>query len=190
MYRSSLLPCRRTLVYVYNKFFCMLSSFHFQSHNPKYLNKVWLLSRSVFKNGGSRCCLKVESKEKKFLLRFTNQADKWSAHYSFLKQLTRGKSYALCKTCNTNFSIGHGGNNDVKKHLELKKHVEYVKTLKLSHKMTSFLSSENTSALDGNVVKAELLCTGFIRGHNLPISTADHAGKLLKAMFPDSKIAK
>ena len=56
--------------------------------------------------------------------------------------------------------------------------------------MTSFLSSENTSALDGNVVKAELLCTGFICGHNLPISTADHAGKLLKAMFPDSKIAK
>ena len=56
--------------------------------------------------------------------------------------------------------------------------------------MTSFLSSESTSALDENVMKAELLFTGFICEHNLPISTADHAGKLLKAMFPNSQIAK
>ena len=56
--------------------------------------------------------------------------------------------------------------------------------------MTSFVYSESISALDENVMKAELLFTGFICEHNLPISTADHAGKLLKAMFPDSKIAK
>ena len=56
--------------------------------------------------------------------------------------------------------------------------------------MTSFLSSESTSAPDENAMKAELLFTGFICEHNLPISTADHAGKLLNAMFPDSKIVK
>ena len=56
--------------------------------------------------------------------------------------------------------------------------------------MTSFLSSENTSALDENVMKVELLFAGFICEQNLPIATADHAGKLLKVMFPDSKIAK
>ena len=56
--------------------------------------------------------------------------------------------------------------------------------------MTSFLSSESISALDENIMKAELLFTGFICEYSLPISTADHAGKLLKAMFPNSKIAK
>ena len=56
--------------------------------------------------------------------------------------------------------------------------------------MTSFLFSESTSALDENFMKAELLFTGFICENNLPISTADHARKLLKAIFFDSKIAK
>ena len=73
-------------------------------------------------------------KKKKYLVRFTNQEDKWGTQYPFLKQSTRGKTYALCKTCNTDFSIGHGGDNDVKKHLELKKHLECLKALKSSQK--------------------------------------------------------
>ena len=56
--------------------------------------------------------------------------------------------------------------------------------------MINFLSSESTSALDENAMKAELLFTGFICEHSVPISTVHHARKLLKAMFPDSKIAK
>ena len=40
-----------------------------------------------------------------------------------------------------------------------------------------------------DVTKAELLFTGFILEHNLPIAAADHAGPLFKKMFPDSKIA-
>ena len=39
-------------------------------------------------------------------------------------------------------------------------------------------------------MKAELLFFGFICEHKLPIATADNVGKLFKAMFPDSKIAK
>ena len=56
--------------------------------------------------------------------------------------------------------------------------------------MSIFLSSESTSGLEENVMKPELLFTGFICEYNLPKSTADHTGKLLKALFPDSKIAK
>ena len=147
----------------------MLSSFRFQYQNPKYYIKVRFPSKSAFKNSGSRCCLGAESKEKKYLVKFTNQADKWSTKYPFLKQSTRGKTYALCKTCNTDFRIGHGGDNYVKRHLELKKYLESVKALKSSQKMTSFLSSESTSVLDENVTKAELLFTGFICEHNITI---------------------
>ena len=65
-----------------------------------------------------------------------------------------------------------------------------MKASKSSQNMTSFPSSESTSALDENAMKAALLFTRFICEHNLPISIADHAGKLLKAMFLDSKITK
>ena len=56
--------------------------------------------------------------------------------------------------------------------------------------MTKFSFLQKHLALDENVMKAELLFTGFICEHNLPILTADHNGKLLKSMFPDWKIAK
>ena len=39
------------------------------------------------------------------------------------------------------------------------------------------------------ITNAEVLFTEFIIEHSLPISIADHAGKLFKKMFPDSKIA-
>ena len=44
----------------------------------------------------------------------------------------------------------------MKKFLELKKHTEVVKTLKLSQKMTCYLPSKTASALDENVIKAEI----------------------------------
>ena len=92
----------------------MISSFHFQSHNPKYSIKVRFPPKSTFKNGGRICCLGAKSKVKKYLVKFTSQVDEWSNQYLFLKQLARGETYALCKTCNTDFSIGHGEDNDVK----------------------------------------------------------------------------
>ena len=40
--------------------------------------------------------------------------------------------------CNTNFSFGHSGENDVKRHTELKKHVDFAKTSALSNDKFSF----------------------------------------------------
>jgi hypothetical protein len=40
------------------------------------------------------------------------------------------------------------------------------------------------------VMNAELLFTNYLVEHNIAISAADHAGPLVKKMFPDSKIAK
>ena len=37
-------------------------------------------------------------------------------------------------------------------------------------------------------MKAEPLFSGFLVEHNLPLSSADHVAKLLRNMFPDSKI--
>ena len=54
--------------------------------------------------------------------------------------------------------------------------------------VTDFGARSTTANLDQKVVKAELLFPGFLVKHNLPLSTADHAVKLFRNMFPDSKI--
>jgi hypothetical protein len=43
---------------------------------------------------------------------------------------------------------------------------------------------------DMKVMKAELLFSNFLVEHNLPLSVADHATPLFKAMFPDSATAE
>ena len=55
-------------------------------------------------------------------------------------------------------------------------------------KLTDFSASSVTTNLDQKVMKTEVLCSGFLVEHNLPLSTADHAAKLFKDMFPDSEI--
>ena len=48
--------------------------------------------------------------------------------------------------------------------------------------ITAFLSTPH-SAIDDAVTRAEVLFTGFLVEHNVPMSAADHAGKLFKQMF-------
>ena len=58
----------------------------------------------------------------------------------------------------------------------------------MTKKLTNFGASSATANLDQKVVKAELLFSSFLVEHNLPLSTADHAAKPFRNMFPDSKI--
>ena len=106
--------------------------------------------------------------------------DKWSVDYPFLKTSKRGENYAHCTICNTDFCIGHGGENDVKRHITLNKHIEAVSALKSTQRLSNFFP--------GNTANATF--TGFLCEHNLPIATAEHSGKLFTIMFPDSKIAQ
>ena len=58
----------------------------------------------------------------------------------------------------------------------------------MTKKVTDFGARSMTANSDQKVVKAELPFPGFLVKHNLPLSTADHAVKLFRNMFPDSKI--
>ena len=39
----------------------------------------------------------------------------------------KGKNFALCKTCNVDITVSHGGISDVRKHLATPKHQQLVK---------------------------------------------------------------
>ena len=65
-----------------------------------------------------------------------------------------------------------------------------MKSPALSEKETNFTSTGNFSVIDEKVIRVELLFSGFICEYNLVIVRANYVGKLLKTMFPDSKIVK
>ena len=126
------------------------------------------------------------SKKKKYLVKFK---DSWIEKFNFIRKSFKGDNFASCSDCRCDFSIGHGGENDITRHAATPKHKECVESLQKQRKLTDWGASSATSDLDQNVTKAELLFAGFLVEHNLPLATADHAGKLFTSMFPDSRIA-
>ena len=89
--------------------------------------------------------------------------------------------------CNCDFSIAHGGANDVKRHSTTGKHQEMVKLIKSNHSLTALTRQ---SLIEEAVTKAEVLFAIFFAEHNLPFLIADHFTHLTSAMFPDSKTAR
>ena len=83
-----------------------------------------------------------------------------------------------------NFTIGHGGSSDIKRHLASSKQHE---KLKASSELKSFFQA---SSNEEEVIQAEILFAGFIAKQNLPFMIADHFSCHAPVMFSDSKIAK
>lgn len=107
-----------------------------------------------------------------------------------LQPSKKGASFVHCSVCNVDFSCNHGGRNDCKRHIESKQHADYV-ALKAKQKcITSFMKTPSSSGLDLQITNAEVLMTEFVSQQNLPLSTVDTMDKLVKKMFPDSKIAQ
>ena len=63
-----------------------------------------------------------------------------------------------------------------------------MNTAQRQKELTDFGASSTTAKLDQKAVKTKLLFPGFLVEHELPLNTADHAAKLFRNMFPDSKI--
>ena len=99
----------------------------------------------------------------------------------------RGPNFAHCDYCGTEISIGHGGVNDVKKHLATTKHQEMVKHSSGNQSLRALFAQ---SPIEESVTRAEVLFANFVAEHNLSFYLADHFTHLTSVMFPDSKIAK
>ena len=124
-------------------------------------------------------------KKKKYLV---NLNTKWSDKHSFIKQSRKGDTFTFCEFCRSDFSVGHGGKNDVKKHIATPKHREYCDVTKWQKKLTNWTSS-SAKHLEKQAIRAEVLFSGFLVEHNLPLATTEYMSKLFKSMFPDSQIA-
>ena len=101
----------------------------------------------------------------------------------------KGQQFAKCTLCRSDFSVSHGGFNDVTRHVNGIIHVEKLREAQSSSSITSFLEGKPRS-ISTQVMSAELALAQFIALHNLPFQAADHLSSLFPVMFPDSKIAK
>ena len=109
----------------------------------------------------------------------------WRSHRVYPSR--KGPTFAFCESCGVDINVGHGGLNDVRKHLATSKHQEM---LKATSGTSSLKALFRPSPLEESITRAELLFASFIPEHNLLFMLADHFTHLSKAMFPDSQIAK
>ena len=109
----------------------------------------------------------------------------WRSHG--MSRSKKGSAFARCDCCGVDINIGHGGVNDVKKHLTTSKHQEMLTATSSSNSLRALFQQ---SSIEESVTRAEVLFANFVAEHNLPFMVADHFTHLTTTMFPDSQIAK
>ena len=102
--------------------------------------------------------------------------------------LAKGLAKEAMSVCRSDFSVAHGGENDINRHMDTAKHKGYANAAQEQRKLTNFSASLATKNFGKKVVEVELNFSDFLIEHNLPLSTAGHSGKLFRNIFPNSKI--
>lgn len=97
-----------------------------------------------------------------------------------------GDTFARCTLCLSDFSIAHGGKNDVTTHINGIQHKKNALAASSSRTVSSMFQSQSSNTQ----IEAEARWSLFVAKHNLAFLTSDHATKLFPKMFPDSSIAK
>uniref|UniRef100_H3AIW8 HAT C-terminal dimerisation domain-containing protein n=1 Tax=Latimeria chalumnae TaxID=7897 RepID=H3AIW8_LATCH len=110
----------------------------------------------------------------------------WTVKWPCIQPLKNDPEKALCTVCNDTFRVTHQGKRDVERHLTTE-HKRLAQMFKVCKPLTSVFAA---GTLQNKVINAEVLFTGFILEHNLPLEAAAHAAPLFRKMFPDSAIAK
>ncbi|XP_048853244.1 uncharacterized protein LOC125721411 [Brienomyrus brachyistius] len=114
--------------------------------------------------------------------------DQWDNKFISLKKSRVGDSHAFCKICNCDFSIAHGGRNDVCQHDKSAKQKRGLMAQKHAQAMSAFVTRNATEA--DQVTSAEVKMAMLCAKNNIPFSFHDDFNKCVADMFPDSAIAR
>lgn len=114
--------------------------------------------------------------------------DSWKHTYAWLSKSKNNECGAYCNLCKVPFLIGHGGENDVKKHMNSERHRTFIKTASSSRKIDNFFVKKG----DSDVEKLLIAETTFVYHtvfHSHSYLSSDCAGKLFPQIFSDSTVA-
>ena len=101
----------------------------------------------------------------KFLLDYTTD---WPVLEPSMKVAT----FCCCCTCRLDFSVGHGGCDDCKRHVVCKHHKEYVE-LRRTCLSVSLVFKQKETLLVLKTTRAETLLVTTLMDSNLPLSAAN-----------------
>ena len=90
---------------------------------------------------------------------------------SFVNNVIVQVTYARCAI---DFTIHHGGCNDVTSHVKSKRHAEMNKAVSSMRSLTSHYRPQ----VSDQVIEAEVRWATFVAKHNLAFLLSDHATKL------------
>ena len=104
---------------------------------------------------------------------------------------SRGADFAFCTACRSHLSIGHGGRNDIKRHIDTEAHKACEKSRgpQISNFFKLVKPKDDSGTLESEVTRAEATLCYVIAESNLSLSMSDKLVRAMKFMFPDSKIA-
>ncbi len=113
----------------------------------------------------------------------------WENEYLWLKGVEGDTERAFCDLCKMSFSIGHGGEYDVKRHRLTETHKKRVQQKETSKSMDAFLQPKNDFLAD-KVTAAEVTIVYHTVQHATSYRAGDCGTKLAPTIYPDSDIAK
>lgn len=117
---------------------------------------------------------------------FTKDLEK---EYPFIKKnIIAGRnpdkcSDVICTICGSYFSVGHGGNSDIKAHLELKKHKKAELAVSNSNSITFYSPNRIRLPAELDIAAKECVFSLHTVLHDQSFSSMDCTNKLMKRLF-------
>ncbi|XP_041978531.1 uncharacterized protein LOC121735744 isoform X1 [Aricia agestis] len=128
-------------------------------------------------------------KKKKYSVSYKPDWEKDDLFEGWLSKSNKGPDFAYCKVCSCDINITRGGKNDIKRHKETKKHESNKLKIRGQQSLDQMITKKSTS-LEKLVKQSEIRIAAFIVEHNIPINVMEHFPDLIRAVCPDSEVAK
>lgn len=108
--------------------------------------------------------------------------DDLRSEFPFIKK-TKSDYMVKCEKCNGEFSILHGGKNDISKHLETQKHKRYLNTAASSSKIQEFFRKTTYGDEEKKLALAEGVMSFHTINHNHSFRSMDCTSQVVKKLF-------
>lgn len=105
----------------------------------------------------------------------------------WLSKSDKGPLYFHCKLCN---SDGRAGKSEIEKHAAGAKHKNIVESAQCATSVLDMPSVSGENRIERKVKEAEIRLAAVVSKLNLPFSASDELIPVIKAVCPDSDVAK
>ncbi|XP_043923159.1 uncharacterized protein LOC122798364 isoform X2 [Protopterus annectens] len=113
----------------------------------------------------------------------------WKMLFDWVMESTHGPKYAFCKVCKSNFTITHGGRNDLQRHMDRDKHKMNSKHAASERKEIGVVTTQAQQTSWALIMaKSEVAFVSLLAEHNLPFTLGDQLLKYIKKYCTDLEV--